>query len=609
MATDRCDTLLRQQSVLAKFGELALTSDDLDEILTEACRLVGEGLGTDLAKVMELQASGDTLLVRAGVGWKPGVIGLATVTATSGSSEGHVLTTGEPTISSDIEHETRFYYAPFLKENGVRAAVNVIIRGHSAPPFGVLQVDSRLPRNFTDDDTKFLGNYANLLAGAVDRYKSRAALAESHAALEARVVERTEELSRVNRALEAEAADRARLEEVLRQAMKMEAVGQLTGGIAHDFNNLLAGISGSLDLITVRLEQGRTHELPRYISSAVSSVKRASALTHRLLAFSRRQTLDPKPTNVGQMVNRMDELFSHTVGPHIRIKTEIANDLWDTLCDQNQLENVILNLVLNSRDAMGSGGTIVIQVANVVLSDLETAKGWSSDTASGSRYGISSGNYVVLSVSDTGTGMTPNVLTRAFDPFFTTKPLGQGTGLGLSMTFGFVKQSGGHINLESKVGHGTTVTIYLPQYWAKAADGVGSPHHPGSQVAMERPVILVVEDEPDLRMLLVEMLSDLNYTVLEADAGRSGLNLLESVKRIDLLVTDVGLPGGMNGRQLADAARQRRPELKVLFVTGFDASAVVANALMNDGMEVMTKPFAMSAFQSRVEGMMTDVLH
>ena len=609
MATVRYDTLLRQQSVLAKFGDLALRSDDLDEILTEACRLVGEGLGTDLAKVMELHENGDTLLVRAGVGWKPGVIGIATVTAASGSSEGHVLTTGEPTISSDIENETRFFYAPFLKENGVRAAVNVIIRGHTAPPFGVLQVDSREPRTFTDDDTKFLGNYANLLAGAVDRYKSRAALAESHAALEARVVERTEELSRVNRALEAEAADRARLEEVLRQAMKMEAVGQLTGGIAHDFNNLLAGISGSLDLITVRLAQGRTHELQRYISSAVSSVKRASALTHRLLAFSRRQTLDPKPTNVGQLVIHMEELFAHTVGPHIKIETQTSSELWDTLCDQNQLENVVLNLVLNSRDAMPNGGSIVITAGNIALSEHDSAKGWNTDTASVTRYGIGSGNYVVLSVSDNGTGMTPNVLARAFDPFFTTKPLGQGTGLGLSMTFGFVKQSGGHINLESEVGRGTKATIYLPQYRTEVTDDSVSLQQAGGVAQAERPVILVVEDESDLRMLLVEMLSDLNYTVLEADAGRSGLIVLETIKRIDLLVTDVGLPGGMNGRQLADAAREQRPELKVLFVTGFDASAVVANALMHDGMEVMTKPFAMSAFQNRVEGMMADSMH
>ena len=609
MAIDRYETLLRQQSVLAKFGELALRCDDLDEILTEACRLVGEALGTDLAKVMELQDDGDILLVRAGVGWKPGVVGVATVTATSGSSEGHVLTTGEPTISSDIENETRFFYAPFLKENGVRAAVNVIIRGHSAPAFGVLQVDSRVTHVFTDDDTKFLGNYANLLAGAVDRYKSKAALAISHAALEARVIERTEELSRVNRALEAEAADRARLEEVLRQAMKMEAVGQLTGGIAHDFNNLLAGISGSLDLIEMRLAQGRTHELQRYISSAVSSVKRASALTHRLLAFSRRQTLDPKPTNIGELIVHMEELFVHTVGPHIKIRTEISDGLWSTLCDQNQIENVILNLVLNSRDSMPDGGTIIIHAANIALSDRETAKGWITDTASASRYGIDSGNYIVLSVSDTGTGMTPNVLTRAFDPFFTTKPLGQGTGLGLSMTFGFVKQSGGHINLESDVGQGTKVTIYLPQYREEATDDSLSLQREGGLAMAERPVILLVEDEPDLRMLLAEMLSDLNYTVLEADAGRSGLNLLETSKRIDLLVTDVGLPGGMNGRQLADAAREQRPELKVLFVTGFDATAGVAKTLLNDGMEVMTKPFAMSAFQTKIEGMMVEYLH
>ncbi len=609
MARARYDMLLRQQSVLAKFGELALRSDDLDEILTEACRLVGEGLGTDLAKVMELQGGGDTLLVRAGVGWKPGVIGIATVTAASGSSEGHVLNTGNPTISSDIEHETRFFYAPFLKENGVRAAVNVIIQGHSSPPFGVLQVDSRETRNFTEDDTKFLGNYANLLAGAVDRCKSIAALAESHSALEARVVERTEELSRVNDALEAEAADRARLEGVLRQALKMEAVGQLTGGIAHDFNNLLASISGSLDLIKLRLAQGRTGEIQRYINSASNSVQRASALTHRLLAFSRRQTLSPKSTNVGQLINHMEELFAHTVGPQVSIETDFANDLWNTLCDQNQLENVILNLVLNARDAMLSGGTIVINAANIVLSDQNTVAAQTTDTTSVSSYNVSSGDYVVVTVSDTGSGMTPNVLARAFDPFFTTKPLGQGTGLGLSMTFGFVKQSGGHIKLESEVGQGTKVTIYLPRFHGEAVEDPAHVQQTTGPAPLERPVILLVEDEEELRMLLVEMLTDLNYTVLEADAGRSGLTLLETIKRVDLLITDVGLPGGMNGRQLADAARQQRPDLKVLFVTGFEANAIVASALMDDGMEVMTKPFAMNAFQTKVEGMMVGYLH
>lgn len=606
MVPVRYERLLQQQSILAKFGALALRSDDIDELLTEACHLVGEALGTDLAKVMELQGDGDTLLVRAGVGWRPGVIGVATVTAASGSSEWHVLSTGEPTISPDIERESRFPYAPFLRENGVRSAINVIIRGHIAPPYGVLQVDSRIPRGFTEDDIQFLSNYANLLAGAVDRQKSRLALAQSYAALEARVVERTEELTRANALLKTEADDRAKLEDTLRQAMKMEAVGQLTGGIAHDFNNLLASISGSLELIEIRVDQGRTNELKRYLRAATSSVTRAAALTHRLLAFSRRQTLDPKPTDVNRVVEGLEDLFSRTVGPAISIETAIANDVWQTLCDRNQLENVLLNLVLNSRDAMPEGGRVVIGAENFVISMRQAARNWHGGDMPESGHGMALGDYVVLSVLDDGGGMPADVLTRAFDPFFTTKPLGQGTGLGLSMTYGFVKQSGGHVFLESEIGRGTKVTIYLPRHLAEAVGDSEAQHEKDDLSQAEQPVILVVEDESNLRMLLVEMLADMNYSVLEADAGRSGLTLLDTARRIDLLITDVGLPGGMNGRQLADAARQRRPDLKVLFVTGYAESAVMSGALMSDRMGVMTKPFAMATFQSRVEGMMAD---
>jgi signal transduction histidine kinase len=421
---------------------------------------VGEALGTDLAKIVELQEDGHTLLVRAGVGWKPGVVGKVTIEAEDDTSEGMALRTGEPMISPDIGKETRFRYPPFLLENGVRAVANVvIIGGKDRPPFGILQVDSREPRQFIDEDTVFLRSYANLVAAAVDRLRVIGDVREEQErirlGLEARVAERTRELVEANDKLRTEAEERKRIEENLRQSHKMEAVGQLTGGLAHDFNNLLAGISGSLEMIRMRTAQGRMTELGRYIAAALSSVGCAAALTHRLLAFSRRQTLDPKPIRVDGLVGSMEDLFRRTIGPSIQIETKLAGQLWPVLCDPNQLENALLNLVINACDAMPDGGHLVIETANAALDEKHAA---SSDGPLGN---VPAGEYVALSVTDTGTGMSPTTMTRVFDPFFTTKPLGQGTGLGLSMIYGFVQQSGGHIHLRSEVGQGTTVTIYL----------------------------------------------------------------------------------------------------------------------------------------------------
>src|ERR1700733_1634158 len=439
---------------------MALRSDDLGEILTEACRLAGEALGTDLAKVVELQGDGKTLVVRAGVGWKPGVVGVATITAEDDTSEGHALRTGEPMISPDIATETRFKYSQFLIDNNVRAVANVlIISGQGKPPFGILQIDSRVPRQFTESDTLFLRSYANLLAAAVDRLRLRLALEE-------RVPERTRDLTEANAKLQAEAAERERVEETLRQSLKMEAVGQLTGGLAHDFNNLLAGISGSLGLVRMRTAQGRTAEIGRFIEIAMTSVNRAAALTHRLLAFSRRQTLDPKPTNVNRLVGGMEELFIRTVGPGIQVESKVAADLWPALCDPNQLENAMLNLVLNARDAMPEGGHLLIETRNSIFPDSRGV----SKVPLGK---VPAGEYMGLFVTDTGAGMAPDVIARAFDPFFTTKPIGQGTGLGLSMIFGFVKQSGGYVLLSSEEGHGTTVSIYLPRHFGPAEGGEG----------------------------------------------------------------------------------------------------------------------------------------
>ena len=433
---------------------------------------------------------------------------------------------------------------------------------------------------------------ANLSNAA--RKQAEEALHHANEVLEARVAERTRELTEANVKLQAEAEERERVEETLRQSQKMEAVGQLTGGIAHDFNNLLQSITSSLEVVGIRVGQGRTTEMGRYLKTALASVDRAAALTHRLLAFSRRQTLDPRPMDMKRLINGMMELFGHTVGPGIQIETRSVAEPWQTLCDSNQLENVLLNLVINARDAMPNGGPIVIETKNIILPDL---RGSSREQLSRN---VPTGEYVTLSVTDTGTGMTPGVASRAFDPFFTTKPLGQGTGLGLSMIYGFVQQSGGHVRLLSQEGQGTTVKIYLPRYFG-SVDGEDELDAAAElPIATASAVVLVVEDESAIRTLIVEVLSDLGYTIIDTVDGQSGLRILESKAHIDLLLTDVGLPGGMNGRQLADAARQQRPDLKVLFITGYADGVAVGNGQMERGMQVLIKPFTINALAAKI---------
>ena len=392
----------------------------------------------------------------------------------------------------------------------------------------------------------------------------------------------TERLREQNRLKEAE--------EALRQSQKMEAVGQLTGGLAHDFNNLLAGISGSLELLQTRVAQGRINDLERYLSAAQGAAKRAAALTHRLLAFTRRQTLDPKPTDVNRLVTGMEELIRRTVGPQVAVEIVGAGGLWATLVDPNQLENALLNLCINARDAMPDGGRLII----------ETGNRWLDQRAARER-DLPPGQYVSMCVSDTGTGMTPEVIRRAFDPFFTTKPIGMGTGLGLSMIYGFVQQSGGQAGIYSEPGQGAMVCLYLPCHHGEAASENAEAELPGAPRAGQGETVLVVDDEPTVRMLVTEVLEDLGYTAIEASDGPAGLQVLRSNARIDLLVTDVGLPGGMNGRQVADAGRAVRPGLKVLFITGYAENAVVGNGHLDPGMHVLTKPFAMEALASRIK--------
>ena len=407
-----------------------------------------------------------------------------------------------------------------------------------------------------------------------DIVAAREALAASHDVLEDEIAARTGEL------MAAEAH--------LRQAQKMEAVGQLTGGLAHDFNNLLTGITGSLEMMQTRLGQGRTTELGRYVTAAQGAAGRAAALTHRLLAFSRRQTLDPKPTDANRLVADMEDLICRTIGPGMSLEIVTAGGLWPVLVDPPQLENALLNLAINARDAMPGGGRLTIETANRWL-----------DERSARERDLAPGQYVSVCVSDTGTGMTPDVAARAFDPFFTTKPIGQGTGLGLSMIYGFVQQSGGQARIYSEPGRGTMICLYLPRH-GRAAEEPAVPGPAPAPRAAAGQTVLVIDDEPTVMMLVTELLSDLGIASLEASDGPSGLRILQSDARIDLLVTDVGLPGGLNGRQVADAARALRPGLQVLFMTGFAENAVLSHGHLDTGMQVVTKPFTLDAMAWRI---------
>jgi PAS domain S-box-containing protein len=708
---------VRRQDVLAQFGAFALRCDDLDEIEHEACRLISEALETDFAKVLELQDDGVTLLVRAGVGWKPGIVGKLTVEAKEGSAEWLALQTGEPVISTNLDEERRFQCAPFIRESGVKALVNVNIIGPEGKrAYGILEVDSRTPRVFTEEDTTFLLNYANLLAAAVERFRGaaearlveaalresedhyrvatelnpqipwtadpegrlinithrwldftglsadqalgggwmqvihpddvpaikaawrrsldagepyeaearirtadgsyrwlriqafprreggeitrwygttediedrrrmEAALREWSEMLEARVADRT-------RALEREQAERQATEDKLRQAQKMEAVGQLTGGLAHDFNNLLTGITGALELTQHRLRQGRVADVERYIGAAMTSAGRAATLTQRLLAFARKQALDPKVVRPDRLVASLEELLRRTVGPSIAVETVLPADLSPIRCDPNQLENALLNLVINARDAMPEGGTLGIKAANVTVDHLFSAE-----------RDMEAGDYVSLSVTDTGIGMSPEVVKRAFDPFFTTKPIGEGTGLGLSMIYGFAKQSGGQVRIHSNEGMGTSVTIYLPRHDGEVAPDQAAVHKRMPK-ADDGESVLVVDDEEVVRMLILDVLDDLGYAAIDAADGDAALRLVEENPNLDLLITDLGLPGAMNGRQLADVARMRHPGLKVLFITGF-AEAEKEVGRLGPGMELMTKPFAMGSLATLIRSLL-----
>jgi len=411
-----------------------------------------------------------------------------------------------------------------------------------------------------------------------DRIKAEDALRRLNSTLEQQVSERTAQL-RQN-------------EEALRQSQKMEAVGQLTGGVAHDFNNLLQIVIGNLEILDRALppDSGR---LRRAAGSAMKGAHRAAALTRQLLAFSRRQPLDPKPLDVNSLVSGMSDLLHRTLGETISVETVRGAGLWRIEADPNELEAAILNLAINARDAMPDGGRLTIETSNAYLDDAYLA----------AHAEVHAGQYMMLAVSDTGTGMDAATMAQAFEPFFTTKPVGKGTGLGLSQVYGFVKQSGGHVKIYSEPGEGTSVKIYLPRLAGEAAE---EPDELPLPEGMSEETVLVVEDDDDVRAYSVETLRELGYRVIEAHDGPSALRLLARQPRVDLLFTDVVLPGGLTGAQLAADVRTLRPGVKILFTTGYSRNAIVHHGRLDQGVQLITKPFSFSDLAAKVRDVLDD---
>ena len=389
------------------------------------------------------------------------------------------------------------------------------------------------------------------------------------------------------RASELEAA-----QEALRQAQKMEAVGQLTGGIAHDFNNMLAVVIGSLDLLNRRVGVSDARS-KRYVDAAADGARRAAALTQRLLAFSRQQPLKPEPVDANKLVAGMSDLLRHSLGGDVRLETVLAGGLWRTHADPNQLENVILNLAINGRDAMADGGRLTIETANCHLDARYVV----------AHLGVPAGQYVMIAVTDTGSGMPADVIAKAFDPFFTTKEVGKGTGLGLSQVYGFVKQSGGHVKIYSEPGQGTTIKVYLPRLIGSQSEIEADTAEANVPLGESQEVVLVVEDEPAVRQFSADALTELGYRVLEADGAPAALRLLDAHPEIALIFTDIVMPE-VNGAKLAEEARRRRPDLRVLFTTGYTRNAVVHNGVLDPGVELIGKPFTIEELAAKVRAVL-----
>jgi signal transduction histidine kinase len=533
--------------------------------LTEAARVCADGLGVPFSKVCQYRTEQNDLLIVAGYGWQDGVIGHVVSRADMSSPQGRAFTTGEPSIVDDVRKDVGFDLPPFYAAHGVISTVDVIIKGGDEQPYGILEIDSDKQHNYDRHDVDFLTAFANVLAEAVSTASRGVALQRSVDMMRALVEEKDRLLYERN------AADLQ-----LRQAQKMEAVGQLTGGVAHDLNNILTVIVGTIGILAESVvDRPELIAITKMIDEAAA---RGSDLVQSLLAFARKQPLQPREVDINSLVMEATNLLRPTLGEQIEVHMKLAGDASHALIDPSQLASAILNLALNARDAMPDGGKLVIETSNIVLDD-----GYVSTNSD-----VTAGNYVMVAVTDCGHGIPASILDHVFEPFFTTKDVDKGSGLGLSMVYGFVKQSGGHIKIYSEEGHGTTVRIYLPQ-----AEGVAKSAEPASTLPLEggHETVLIVEDDHLVRELVVGQIKSLGYVALTAANAAEALNVIDSPREIDLLFTDMIMPGAMNGRQLAEKALQRRASLKVLFTSGYSNAAIIHHGHLDAGVLLLAKPY------------------
>jgi PAS domain S-box-containing protein len=575
--TDAVLARRRTELLLALDRDVFSVIDDPAGIACRAAEGLGRLLDASRAGYGTVDARTETIVIERD--WTaPGIVSLTgTLRFRDYGRYVEDLLRGDPVVIGDVRDDPRTRAtADDLIAVDARSILNMPIV-EAGELVALLYLAVATARPWTAEEVALVQEVAQRTRQAVARRRAEHRLRDLAASLERQVQERTAAL------MQSEAA--------LRQAQKMEAVGQLTGGLAHDFNNLLAAISGSFELIK-RLGQDRPG-LARHVDMGQTATRRAAALTHRLLAFSRQQTLEPKHVDVDRLIDGFEELVRRTIGPQVALDVVPGTAVWPVLADPGQLENALLNLCINARDAMPDGGRLVVATANHVL-----------DAPAAAAHGLAPGDYVSICVSDTGAGMPPEVIARAFDPFFTTKPIGVGTGLGLSMVYGFARQSGGQARIRSNVGTGTVVCVYLPRHEGEAAPERASPAAATAPADAGRgETVLVVDDEAAVRALMVDLLGERGYRVLQAENGPRAIELLQADRSVALLVTDVGLPGGMNGRQVADAARVLIPALRVLFVTGYAETAALSHGHLPEGMQVLTKPFELCVLGERVRAL------